>query len=253
MRVVGLWRYPVKSMGGEPLPGVEIGERGLVGDRVLAVVSVGSGQVLTAKREPRLLSASARWLHDHVEITLPSGRSVRSDDSGAADVLSAWLGRKVRLALPGPRPASVEPYSAKPGGTVFDSTFDLPEWGFFDDAPIHLLGEDSLRQGSEWHPQGDWDVRRFRPNIVLDGPVAQSGQAELGDARLEITGPCKRCVMVTQPQGPLAVDRKVLSTLVKRSAAEFGVYGSVTRTGSVRVGDHLERSQLPAPTAGRPL
>src|SRR5205085_9894970 len=60
MRVVGLWRFPVKSMGGEPLERAEVGELGITGDRQWGVLAVETGKVLTARREPKLLFASAR-------------------------------------------------------------------------------------------------------------------------------------------------------------------------------------------------
>jgi uncharacterized protein YcbX len=60
MRVTRLWRYPVKSMQGEPLREAIVGERGIEGDRQWALVALGTGKALTARREPQLLYASAR-------------------------------------------------------------------------------------------------------------------------------------------------------------------------------------------------
>jgi len=88
-----LWRYPVKSIGGEQLTGCDVYETGFEGDRGWGVVDVATGTVLTARRAPELLFASAR-LRDggEVEIQLPDGQVT---DSSA--VLSAWLQRDVRL------------------------------------------------------------------------------------------------------------------------------------------------------------
>src|SRR5256885_15400121 len=93
MKVVSLWRYPVKSMGGEQLSMADIGARGVDGDRHWGVLDVGTGKILTARREPDLLFAAARLRPDGtVAITLPDG----SDGTGDA-ALSAWLGRPVQL------------------------------------------------------------------------------------------------------------------------------------------------------------
>src|SRR3954471_19182513 len=91
MRVLELWRYPVKSLQGEQLDSVAVTADGLEGDRRFAIYDVETGFGLTARRVPELLFASARWRDDGmVEITLPDGSSA-SDDAA----LSAWIGRRV--------------------------------------------------------------------------------------------------------------------------------------------------------------
>jgi uncharacterized protein YcbX len=250
--VVGLWRYPVKSMGGESLDALEVGDLGVVGDRVLALVGQDTGRVLTAKRERKLLSASSRWIDGEVEITIPSGQTMLAGDQGTAGKLSEWLDRPVRLAAPGPEQSTVEPYAANPETDRFDSTFDLPAWSFVDDSPIHVLSEESLRQGRTWHPDGVWDIRRFRPNIVVDGSVTDSGVVTVGTAELEIIGPCGRCVMVTQPQSDLPVDRRILATLIQRVEADFGVYVSPRHTGTVRLGDLVRDQHTTSASGHRP-
>lgn len=82
-RVTGLWRYPVKSMQGEPLTETEIGPLGILGDRQWAVVDQDTGLALTARRQPELLFASAAHEGDDVVITLPDGTrtQVSSADS----------------------------------------------------------------------------------------------------------------------------------------------------------------------------
>src|SRR6476469_2123982 len=90
MRIAELWRFPVKSLGGERLDRADIETDGLSGDRRFALFDVETGYGLTARRVPELLFASARWLGDGVEVTLPDG-SIAVDD----DALSSWLGRPV--------------------------------------------------------------------------------------------------------------------------------------------------------------
>jgi uncharacterized protein YcbX len=95
VRVAALWRYPVKSLGGERLDRCEVGDHGLPGDRAFGIVDVQTGKVLTARREPRLLFASASWHDGEAEIVV-DGRRLESDDA-----LSTWLGRSVRLTRAG--------------------------------------------------------------------------------------------------------------------------------------------------------
>src|SRR4051794_11169949 len=92
MRVVSLWRYPVKSMQGEELAEASVTELGIVGDRQWALVDRGTGLALTARRVPELLFASAHLVGDEIEIRLPDG-SVAADDAA----LSRWLGRDIEL------------------------------------------------------------------------------------------------------------------------------------------------------------
>ncbi|ONI76295.1 hypothetical protein ALI144C_37185 [Actinosynnema sp. ALI-1.44] len=247
-----MWRYPVKSMGGERVTELVL-DHGVVGDRAFAVVAVATGRVLTAKRVPQLLDASARWLGSAVEITLPGGPTVHSDDRDADAAISRWLGQAVRLDRPAGRAVAVEEYQGDPDGSGELDTFDLPAWGFVDEAPVHLLSRDSLQQAQRWYPGGDWDLRRFRPNIVLTSATpdldrattlsARSGEGTVGDELqigrviVEVTSLCKRCVMVTQPQRGLPKDREVLRSIISRAGAEFGTYAEVRRPGAVRCGD----------------
>lgn len=239
LRVTGLWRYPVKSMAGEPLSTVSVGPAGVLGDRVLALALADTGRILTARQEPALLWAGARWLGEEVEITLPTGRAVRSTDPGADGVLSAWLGRAVRLEGPGDRPRTVPPSLDDPGSTEWQ----LAPGALADEAPLHLLDQRSLEKARRWHPAGDWDVRRFRPNVLLAGPLGAppvGRRLALGGALVAVTGPCRRCVMVTRPQPGLPADRDVLRAVVRQAGTELGTYAAPVQPGEVRLGDRVD-------------
>jgi uncharacterized protein YcbX len=102
--------------------------------------------------------------------------------------------------------------------TVTD--FGLPEGSFFDCASVHLLTTATLDRLRVLYPQGRFEVRRFRPNIVVETAASQKDFVEntwigqvlsIGDnIRLSITGPCPRCVMTTLPQGDLPKDLGIL-------------------------------------------
>src|SRR5205823_12873113 len=107
--VVGLWRYPVKSMMGEELNAAEVTERGLVGDRQFAVVDASTGKVAGAKN-PRKWGNFFDFRAAYVEppesgsklpavrLTLPDGTVVTSEQPDVAQVLSRALGREVAFA-----------------------------------------------------------------------------------------------------------------------------------------------------------
>ena len=114
---------------------------------------------------------------------------------------------------------------------------------------MHLLTTATLDRLRLMYPQGRFEVRRFRPNIVVETANDEKEFAEnawigqivaIGDAvRLSITGPCGRCVMTTLPQGDLPKDAGILRTAVQQNHANVGVYASVLQGGKVRRGDSV--------------
>jgi hypothetical protein len=75
MKIVGLWRYPVKSLQGEALETIRLEDDGVVGDRRWGIRDEATGRILTARRLPVLLDASASYRSDQPVITLPDGQS----------------------------------------------------------------------------------------------------------------------------------------------------------------------------------
>ncbi len=129
--------------------------------------------------------------------------------------------------------------------TVTD--FTLPEGTFFDVAMVHVLTTATLDRLRELYAQGRFEVRRFRPNIVVQLASGEKGFAEnawvghtlaIGTAvRLNITGPCGRCVMTTLAQGDLPRDPGILRTAAQQNHVYVGVYAAVGRVGTIRRGD----------------
>ena len=127
--------------------------------------------------------------------------------------------------------------------------FDLPEGTFFDCAVVHVLTTATLDRLRELYPQGRFEVRRFRPNIIVQAADGIKDFVEnawidhtlaIGDeVRLSITGPCPRCVMTTLPQGDLPKDPGILRTAAQHNQVNVGVYASVLRGGTVHRGDAI--------------
>jgi uncharacterized protein len=125
--------------------------------------------------------------------------------------------------------------------------FALPEGTFFDCATVHLMTTATLDRLRELYPQGRFEIRRFRPNIVVQPVPAGKGFVEnawigralvIGDrVRLNVTGPCPRCVMTTLPQADLPADPGILRTAAQHNRANVGVYAAVLRGGTIRRGD----------------
>jgi hypothetical protein len=129
--------------------------------------------------------------------------------------------------------------------TVTD--FTLPEGTFFDCAVVHILTTATLDRLHELYPQGRFEVARFRPNIVVVPAPGEKDFVEnawvghtlaIGESvRLNVTGPCVRCVMTTLPQGGLPRDPGILRTAAQHNKVSVGVYATVERSGTVHRGD----------------
>jgi hypothetical protein len=199
-KVVGLWRYPVKSMAGERLSTSTIGVRGLPGDRGWALRDEAAGEIRGAKKLPALLQCAARYLEEPTgdrvppaEITLPDGDRVRSDAPAAAERLSALLGRRVSLwPLQPPeqldhyrRGAPDDPDMDKELRGIFGRLEDepLPDLSeipaeiftytsipgtYFDVLPLHLLTTATLAELARLNASSRFDPRRFRPNLLIE-------------------------------------------------------------------------------------
>ncbi len=232
--MVEIWRFPVKSMQGEQLDRVDVGDDGLAGDRGLALFDVETGLGLTARRHPELLFAGARIRADGtVAITLPDGEPATGD----AD-LSRWLDRPVALRSSA---TQVERRYENPDDFENEASaqweaFDGGRAAFHDSdwARVSLVSTATLR---------GWDRRRFRVNVVLDGS-GEDGLAGrevgVGSARLRVARGLGRCVMTTRPQpGAVERDLDVLRTVHRERDGCLGVGAGVTRAGVVSVGDQL--------------
>lgn len=272
--VVSLWRYPVKSMMGEELNAAEIGARGIIGDRAFAVVDRVDGKVASAKNPrkwPRMFEFRAAFVDvphagaplPPVRISLPDGTVVLSDDAGVDKVLSDVMARDVRLdaadpgrqevvdsSPPTPRTTTAEEYWPDMEGLDYRDTvtdFELPEGTFFDCAVVHVLTTATLTRLRHLYPEGRFEVRRFRPNVVVESSDPADAFVEnswvgrtvrLGDGvRLRVDGPCPRCVMTTLAQGDLPKDAGILRTAARHNSVNVGVYASVVHGGHVQRGD----------------
>jgi uncharacterized protein YcbX len=265
--VVALWRYPIKSMMGEELNASEVTEHGLLGDRAYALLDPSDGHVVSAKNPrkwPNMfdfrasLSQSPRIGEKApaARITLPDGTTVNSEQPDINEILSGVLGRAVALAAKAPDTPHLEEYWPDIDGlahreTVTDETIALsaPPGTFFDYAAVHLLTTATLARLSELYPSGRFETRRFRPNVVVEVASGEKGFVEndwigrtlmIGEqVRLNVAGPCPRCVMTTLPQGDLPKDPGILRTSAQHNQANVGIYATVVQGGTIRRGDSV--------------
>jgi uncharacterized protein YcbX len=249
MRLIQIARYPVKSLQGELLDTAVIEADGLHADRMWGIRDEPSGRLLTARREPRLLFAAARLAAGGaLVVTLPTGTECHGEGRDTDAALTGWLGRPVRLVKAIGAPAARAEYFAD----ATDDRSEAIEWTmpanrFVDAMPLLVLTTASLRTAAALHADGDWDLRRFRPNLVVDVPGdgwVEDGwcagrELQIGEAIVEPSQPCIRCTMVTRPQRALGDDRDIFRTLARNHSGHFGAWSTVGRSGTVRVGDEV--------------
>ena len=259
--VVSIWRYPVKSMLGEELNSSYVTERGLIGDRAYALIGQKTGKVASAKNPKKwgkLFDFRSVFIDPpqvvenipSVRITFPDGTHIFSDQNNIDYTLSKVLDQDVRLMRASLERPSYEEYWPDIDGLaqrekVTDET--MPSQTFFDLAVIHLLTTSTINRLRELYPEGRFEVRRFRPNIVIESASGEKDFIEnlwmgkkimIGeDIVLRVTGPCTRCVMTTLSQGDLPKDLGILRTIARYNKVNAGVYASVQRGGTIRRGD----------------
>jgi uncharacterized protein YcbX len=207
LRIAQLWRYPVKSLAGEPLSATVIGPDGIPGDRIVRVR--GPEGVRTARRQYRLLGLRATVDGDgHPRI---NGHPWDSPDAlalvKAAAGADAWL----------------ETYEGV-------DRFDILPLLVATDGAIAAFGR---------------DVRRLRPNIVIGGVDGlaerdwEGSELHIGDVIIRLDALRGRCHMTTIDPDTLEVNPAVLRDIVRRFDNKLALDAEVVRGGTIRVGDEV--------------
>ena len=276
--VTEIFRYPVKSMIGESLDSVGLGAGGLPGDRAWAVRDEVRGGIRGGKKIPGLMNLRAAYREAPTEgaaapapeIFLPSGDSFRASDDDASARVSNAVDHKVSLwplvpadtldhyrrgepddpdleaelrATFGRTPDEPLPDLGKFPPELFE--FESPPGTYFDAFPLLLLSRQSLASLAERAPDSKIDVRRFRPNFLLDLPddapfpeLSLVGKkVQLGEAVVSVQVDCPRCVMVTHGFADLPKDPGIMRKLVQEAEGSLGVYATVETPGRVSTGD----------------
>jgi hypothetical protein len=276
-RVGALWRYPVKSMLGEPVGPVDIDAGGLDGDRRFGVVDSRTARVASAKRPRRwrrLLQIRSEVAGPGVvRIRFPDGLCVLSTDDGTDKLLSEFLGEEVRLrsaAEPGAELERSIPEEVLEGGVDADTGFTMleiatasPPGTFFDFTPLQLVTTAALARVGALHPAGRVDAARYRPNVIIDTGPGLSGFVEndwpgrrlhLGpDVVVDVLVPSPRCAIPTLRHGDLPPDPDALRVPLEHnfvdvpiegfgSAPCLGVHAVVVEGGRVSPGDEVRLS-----------
>jgi uncharacterized protein YcbX len=227
-RVAALWRYPVKSMAGEPLDAAEVSWHGLAGDRRWAFVRPGLERSSFPWLTIRERADMGRYRPAFTDAGRPdaSPTLVRTPTGAEYDVadpaLAAELGEGVRLIK--------------------------QNRGVFDIAPLSLLSTGAVA-GLGGLLDAELDVRRFRPNLLVEAsdgtPFPEDAWVGsvlgIGEARMRVDQRDQRCVLVNVDPETTVRDPAVLRAIAQERESCLGVYGSTVQPGRVAVGDPVVR------------
>lgn len=245
-QVCEIVRYPVKSMAGIAMGSAFLGWHGLAGDRRFAFrrVGVDSGMPwLTAGRLPELLLYHPVGLDESTGEPLPT--HVRMPAGSCFELRSAELQAGI--------------------AERFGSDVELMKLnhGIFDEAAISVISPATIA-GIGREAGLDLDRRRFRANIVVEterselfvedewvGRMLVFGDGDAGPA-VNVTMRDLRCKMVNIDPETGEQDARVMKTAVRLSKNYAGVYATVVRCGTIRVGDRVTLVEAPAITGPAP-
>jgi uncharacterized protein YcbX len=255
--IAALFVYPVKSCRGVQLSAAQVTERGLAHDREWMIVDA-TGRFLSQRELPRLALITPALSATTLELTTPGREpltvpldragtlkavtvwrdSLSAIDQGdaAAQWLSAWIGRDVRLVRfdPQVRRACSRAWVGDSGAHT----------GFADAYPLLVLSEASLADLNA-RLASPLPVNRFRPNIVLSGTEAYDedhiDEIVAGPVRIKLVKPCTRCQITTTDQATAERASEPLATLAtyRMNAALEGVTFGVNAIVTAGAGEAL--------------
>ncbi len=276
--VKALWRYPVKSMVGESCDSVAIENFGVLGDRLWTVRDETIGEISVVRKNPKLLQCSARYESapnidetPAVEITFPTGAVSSSASKDTEAMLSELLAKPVTLwplqakrnwqhyrlaGIAGAKEMKrlfankeIPDFSSISWMKIFElMLFATPLGRYYDVYPLHVLSTNSLAKMAELEPEGDFDVRRFRPNIVIENAGKEVGFDEftwlggtltIGTTIIKCQSRTIRCSAPSQPQAGMEKSAKVMRGLDKHTDRYMGINATVLQAGSINVGDEV--------------
>jgi uncharacterized protein len=211
-RVAQLWRYPVKSMAGEPLEEADVRWHGIRGDRRYALV------------QPELVHSDFPWLtiRERAEFVRYRPKLVTPDKPDASRVV---------VRTPEGEEVDIEQLGARLNAHAIKLNR-----GAFDSAPLSLISLGTI---------GDLDPRRFRMNLVIDAPDAFAEDAyightlRIGGLRLRVDRHDSRCTIITTDPDTGERDPRILKQFGRTNNACAGVYCTVVQPGVVAVGDDV--------------
>lgn len=232
-RIKAIYRYPVKSMAGTELTNAQLGFHGIEGDRRFAfrrMAEHGDFPWLSASRLPEMILFRPFHKQENDQSLIPT--HVRTPEGIDLELRSSELNEEISRR--------------------FGSELQLMhlKHGIFDEASVSIISLETIF-GIERESERSLDIRRFRPNILIETNSGNSFEEDNWVGRTiffgeEADGPAvsltlrdKRCVMVNLDPDTAQSDANVMKTVIKLNENNAGVYGTVTKIGEIIVGQKI--------------
>jgi len=266
-RIKTIFRYPIKSVGGESVARAYIDIHGGLGDHRYAFVDTETGNLCNAKNPRKygsMLGCRAYYLDEPrlgeplptLEVAFPDGSRHRNVGTDLDDAMSRYLGRDVRLVDAVPSDATTELVWDATTGLAKDGVYryttknsdgdDVLTYGplqadrFFDLTPLHLITTSTIQHFRRLEPGANFDPRRYRPTMVIDTPAPGlaedawvGGRLTIGaaiSAKVDMWTP--RCVMSTLAHAKdVPLDRATLRTIAKHNSKTIAGLGQLACVG----------------------
>lgn len=282
-----IWRYPVKSLGGSTVETAYVHDKGVAGDRAWAAIDEETGDICTAKRLPGLLNMTARFEREPqsavaytteippVAIGFPDGREI-AHSGPQSSAVSEYLGKSVRLhPLEPPENQGHYRMSSPPSEEEFNRSLnigkgekelDFSEYDptliqflmeyssipgtYYDAFPLHMVTTAALDHMRDLTGE-DFDIRRFRPNLLIETATDTRGFAEfdwigktlkIDEVELKVESRTLRCSMPAREQQHCGLERNpgVSKALYQTTNRFLGVNLAVSKTGWLRSDAEVE-------------
>jgi uncharacterized protein YcbX len=225
-----LWRYPVSSLGGERVSHLGIAQGGVGGDREFVLVDTATGEVAAPETTPRwrrCVFLAARSVQSHQVLVSSLAWELEVGDAALDQALSEFMGFHCGI-----RPVGrSDDHDSRP--VHYARRYEV--------SPLHVLTTSNLANLQAAVPNSFIDVRRFRPNVVIDSVELEDrwvgDELEAGSYSGTVIEATKRCGMTMLAQPGVDEDPDVLRAVVRGHGRRFGVYAGVTRKGTISVGD----------------
>jgi uncharacterized protein YcbX len=235
-RVIEIWRYPVSSLGGEPVRAAGVSPAGIAGDRQYGLIDLVTGLPAAPEKDRRWRKAlylqATSIDGEAATILFPGGDSCSVADVSLNGRLSDYFGFATSIAV-------FERDARHPG-------FPLTRHRQHH-FPMHVLTTASIRRLAALRQVETIDSRRFRPSVLIDvrevGGFVENAwigrRLRLGAIGLTASDDTRRCGMTVISQPGLDEDPEILRNILRHNRRHFGIHCSIEGSGTIRLGDEL--------------
>ncbi len=279
LSIASVYRYPVKSMGGERMETAKISKHGLAGDRTWAVYNTAAREIQGGRNLPKLLQLRASYTREPngtdkgaIRVIFPDDSFIEADEALESEKLSSFVGAPTRLMPLEPASniahylrarttpeemkkqmgvsegeATVDFSSLSLSALATGALFATAPGAYYDLFPLHIMTTGSLTHMQTISGNTNFSVERFRPNILVSNSMTNAVEEftwnglslSLGGVRIKVEAETVRCSIPGRAQFGIVEDKTIVQAVARLSNRHLGVYASVLDEGTIHQGDAI--------------